>query len=86
MTDYYTPLSQQEPVARLCTRIAVKLLRERHRYDLLAEFDEHGGRLEDDEATGGVALYVGSEIVTRVTPEAIRLGLDLQPGFENDAN
>lgn len=87
MTDEpYTPLAEQEPIARLCTAILVKVLEERERDDLLAEYDAHGGRIEDDPETGGLALYVGSELVTRVLPDAIALGLQMQPSFDNREN
>lgn len=84
MTPEYVPLSTDETAVRLCHRILINVLSDRNRQDLLREYDVAGCRIEDDPEIDGLALYVGSELVTRVSGEAVKLGLQLEA--VNNAN
>ena len=73
-------LPADHPVARLLAEIACHVLSSDGRAHLIPAILNGTGRLEDDPITDGIAIFVGSELVTRVTPTAIRLGLQLQEG------
>lgn len=82
MTEPLHTLSNDEPIVRLANRIVAKVLEDRGRTDLLDGMQD--ARIEATDE-GGLRLTIADETID-VDPDAVRLGLSLQPQFEHRDN
>lgn len=83
MNEPYTPLDRRHLAARLAHRVLLKVAARDNRSDLLDRYDRDGGRLEDVEG-GGLAIYVGAELVAELSEEALAVGLQLEDANRPD--